>query len=142
MKISLMAVGLLLVSASVTFAKDPPSYEKATLLSMSASACGSTEKGSKTVAGELLGTDGEHKNTEELLCQEYVLEGDRIVYHVRPTDMKHPRLLPVGDTVQYRIAKDKMYILDREGDTKERQYSVTAMTVRPDSDVRDAKNTQ
>lgn len=142
MKTGLILMGLVLASASVALAKDPPSYDRATLLSMNASSCGTAEKGSKTVAGELLGTDGEHKNTEDVLCQEYVLQGDRIVYHVRPTDMKHPRLLPVGDTVQYRVEKDKMYILDREGDTKERQYSVTAMTVRPDSDVRDAKNTQ
>jgi len=44
-----------------------------TLLSMDSSSCGMAEKGSKTVAGELLGTDGEHKQTEEVLCQEYLL---------------------------------------------------------------------
>jgi hypothetical protein len=140
MKIGRMVAGLVLLSATATLAKEPPSYDKAVLLSMNASSCGTAEKGSKTVAGELLGTDGEHKNTEEVLCQEYLLQGDRIVYHVRPTDMKHPRLLPVGDSVQYRIHKDKMYILDREGDTKEREYSVTSMQVRPDADVRDAQN--
>jgi hypothetical protein len=142
---ALAITSLILAAASAATAKDPPSYDKATLLSMNASSCGTAEKGSKTVAGELLGTDGEHKNTQEVLCQEYVLQGDRIVYHVRPTDMKHPRLLPVGDAVRYRIEKDKLYILDREGDTKERQYSVTSMTVRSDADSRelkDAKNTQ
>jgi hypothetical protein len=137
-----MTAGLVLLFATVAVAKDAPSYDKATLVSMNASACGTQEKGSKTIAGELLGTDGEHKNTEQVLCQDYILQGDRIVYHVRPTDMKHPRLLPVGDSVQYRIHKDKMYILDREGDTKEREYSVTAMTVRPDAEVHDAKNIQ
>ena len=137
-----MAAGLVLLSATVALAKDPPSYDKATLLSMNASPCGTAEKGSKTITGELLGTDGEHKNTEQVLCQEYVLQGDRIVYHVRPTDMKHPRLLPVGDSVQYRVHKDKKYILDREGDTKEREYSVTAMTVRPDAEDHEAKNIQ
>jgi hypothetical protein len=142
MKVGLMVAGLVVMSAMVALAKDPPSYDKATLLSMSSAPCGTAEKGSKTVAGEILGTDGEHKNAEQVLCQEYVLQGDRIVYHVRPTDMKHPQLLPVGDSVQYRIHKDKMYILDREGDTKEGEYSVTSMQVRPDADVRDAKNTQ
>jgi hypothetical protein len=42
-------------------------------------------------------------------------------------------LLPVGDAVQYRIHKDKMYVLDREGDQKEREYSVISMAVRDDA---------
>lgn len=140
MKLGLIVAGLILATATVTLAKDPPSYDKGTLLSMDASSCGIAEKGSKTVAGEILGTDGEHKNTQEVLCQEYVLQGDRIVYHIRPVDTKHPELLPVGDSVRYRIHKDKMYVLDREGDTKEREYTVTSMKVRPD--VTDARNTQ
>jgi hypothetical protein len=101
------------------------------------------EKGSKTVAGELLGTDGEHKQTEEVLCQEYVLEGERIVYRIRPLNTKHPLLLPVGDKVEYRIRKDKMYVLDREGNSKEREYSVISMQVRQEpKDLKDGKNTQ
>ncbi len=137
MKARLAVAVLVLACAPLGLAKDPPSYEKGTLLSMDSSSCGVAEKGSKTVAGELLGTDGEHKSTQEVLCQEYVLQGERIVYRIRPTDTKHPSLLPVGDTVQYRIRKDKMYVLDREGDSKEREYSVVSMQVRQES-----KNTQ
>ena len=134
----ILAMVVAAVSASVALAKDPPSYDKGTLLSMDSSMCGTAEKGSKTVAGELLGTDGEHKNTEQVLCQEYVLQGDRIVYRIRPEDAKHPILLPVGDSVQYRVRKDKMYVLDREDDKKERQYSVISMRVR--DDVKDSRN--
>jgi hypothetical protein len=136
----IVVVMLVLISASVASAKDPPSYDKGTLLSMDSSMCGTAEKGSKTVAGEILGTDGEHKNTQEVLCQEYVLQGQRIVYRIRPTDAKHPRLLPVGDSVEYRLRKDKMYVLDREGDQKEREYSVVSMRVR--EEPKDAKNIQ
>jgi hypothetical protein len=146
----ILAMVVAAVSASVALAKDPPSYDKGTLLSMDSSMCGTAEKGSKTVAGELLGTDGEHKNTEQVLCQEYVLQGDRIVYRIRPEDTKHPILLPVGDSVEYRVRKDKMYVLDREGNQKERQYSVISMRVREDvkdsrsADAKsiDARNTQ
>lgn len=141
MKLGLMVGALILSAATVTLAKDPPSYDKGMLLSMDASSCGTAEKGSKTVAGDILGTDGEHKNTQQVLCEEYVLQGDRLVYHIRPVDTKHPELLPVGDSVRYRIHKDKMYVLDREGDTKERQYTVTSMKVRPDVKD-DARNTQ
>jgi hypothetical protein len=140
MKVGLTVACLILAAAMVTLAKDPPSYDKGILLSMASSSCGTAEKGGKSVTGEILGTDGEHKNTAEVLCQEYVLQGDRIVYHIRPVDTKHPQLLPVGDSVRYRIHKDKMYVLDREGHTKERAYSVTSVQVRPD--VKDARNTQ
>jgi hypothetical protein len=135
----ILVAAFTMVSASVALAKDPPSYDKGTLLSMDSSMCGTAEKGSKTLAGEVLGTDGEHKNTEQVLCQEYVLQGDRIVYHIRPVDTKHPVLLPVGDSVQYRVHKDKMYVLDREDDKKEREYSVISMRVR--EDVKDTRNT-
>jgi hypothetical protein len=140
MKLGLTLAGLVLAAASVALAKDPPSYDKGLLVSMDSSNCGVTEKGAKTITGEVLGTDGEHKSTQEVLCQEYTLQGDRIVYRIRPTDMKHPNLLPVGDSVQYRIHKDKMYVLDREGDTKEREFSVVSMQMR--QDVKDARNTQ
>jgi hypothetical protein len=139
MKARLAVAVLILAGAPLGLAKDPPSYEKGTLLSMDSSSCGVAEKGSKTVAGELLGTDGEHKSTQEVLCQEYVLQGERIVYRIRPTDTKHPNLLPVGDTVQYRIRKDKMYVLDREGESKEREYLVVSMQVR--QEPKEAKNT-
>jgi hypothetical protein len=138
-KTGLLLTAILLVAATPMLAKDPPSYEKGTLLSMDSSACGTAEKGSRTVAGELLGTDGEHRSTEQVLCQDYTLQGDRIVYHIRPMDAKHPALLPVGDSIQYRIHKDKMYVLDREEDRKEREYSVISMKVR-EAEVRDTKD--
>lgn len=140
MRKGLLAAGLVLAMATVVTAKDRPSYDRGVLLSMDSSSCGMVEKGAKTITGELLGTDGQHKSTQEVLCQEYVLQGDRLVYHIRPLDVKHPMLLPVGDTIQYRIHKDKMYVLDREGDTKERKYSVVSIEVRPD--VKDARNAQ
>jgi hypothetical protein len=136
----ILVAAFTMVSASVALAKDPPSHDKGTVLSMDSSTCGTAEKSSKTVAGEVLGTDGEHKNTEQVLCQEYVLQGDRIVYHIRPADTKHPVLLPIGEnSVQYRVHKDKMYVLDREDDKKERKYSVISMRVR--EDVKDTRNT-
>ena len=141
MKTGLAVAVLVLAFAPLGLAKDPPSYDKGTLLSMDSSSCGMAEKGSKTLAGEVLGTDGEHKQTQEVLCQEYVLQGERIIYRIRPMNTKHPNLLPVGDTVQYRIRNDKMYVLDREGDSKEREFTVISMQVRQEA-VKDARNTQ
>ncbi len=144
MKLGSTVAALILATATLGLAKDAPVYDKGLLLSMDSSYCGTAEKGGKTIAGEILGTDAEHKATQQVLCQEYVLQGDRILFHIRPMDTKHPNLLPVGDTIQYRVHKDKIYILDREGDSKEREYSVISMQIRPDAkDARaDAKSAQ
>jgi len=123
-------VGCLLL-AGVCEAKERDDYQKGTLLRMDSAPCGMQEKGSKTVAGELLGTDGQHKKTQELLCQEYVLQAERVVYRIRPKDDKHPALLPIGETAQFRIHKDKLILRVAEGnDNKEREYIVVSMTPR------------
>ncbi len=97
---------------------------------MDSSSCGTQEKGSKTVAGEIFGTDGQHKQTQEMLCQEYVLQSERVIYRIRPKDEKHPVLLPIGETAQFRISKDKLILRVPESDGKEREYIVVSMTPR------------
>lgn len=141
MKRILVLAGIFVAFAAIALGGDPPVYDKGTLLSMDSNTCGSAEKGSKTLAGEILGTDDQHKQTQEVLCQEYVLESDRIVYHIRPKDDKHPVLLPVGEKVEYRIRKDMMYLRDPEGDKKERQYTVVSMEPRQ-RNATDAKSSQ
>jgi hypothetical protein len=123
---------LFFAAAMVTQAKEPPVYEKAVLVQMDSSTCGYAEKDGKTIAGEIFGTDGQHKNTKQLLCQEYVLQTDRVTYRIQPKDDKHPVLLPVGETAQFRIHKDKMLLRVPEADGKEREYIVLSMTPRTD----------
>jgi len=65
-----------------------------------------------------------------LLCQEYVLQTDNVIYRIRPRDEKHPVLLPVGQSAQFRIEKDKMLLQVEDLDNKEREYSVVSMTPR------------
>jgi hypothetical protein len=133
MNIKISALAGCLLLAGVCAAKERDDYQKGTLLRMDSTACGMQEKGSKTVAGELLGTDGQHKKTQELLCQEYVLQAERVVYRIRPKDDKHPALLPIGETAQFRIHKDKLILKVAEGsDNKEREYIVVSMTPRED----------
>ena len=113
-------------------AKDKPAYEKGVLMQMESSSCGYAEKDGKTLAGEILGTDGQHKNTKQVLCQEYTLQTDRITYRIRPKDDKHPALLPIGETAEFRIHKDKLLLRVIETDNKEREYQVVSMTPRTD----------
>ncbi len=121
---------LLLCAALPAQAKDKPAYEKGTLVQMESTSCGYSEKDGKTLKGEILGTDGQHKKTQEVLCQEYVLQSDRIIYRIRPKDDKHPVLLPIGEAAQFRIHKDKLLLRVPEADDKEREYVVVSMTPR------------
>jgi hypothetical protein len=130
--------GASLLSIQPTLSAKDPVYARAMLLSMDSQSCGTTENGSKTVAGEILGTGSEKKSTLQVLCQDYVLQSDRIVYHIRPKDAKHPVLLPVGDAVQFRIEKNSLFLRDAENTKKEYEYVVISMEQRPDvKDVRD-----
>lgn len=132
MKRTLILSGALLAAASLQ-AKDKPAYDRGTLLQMDSTSCGYAEKDSKTLAGEILGTDAQHKKTEQVLCQEYILQTDRIIYRIRPKDDKHPALLPIGETAEFRIRKDKLLLRVVESDDKEREYIVVSMTPRTDA---------
>jgi hypothetical protein len=129
----LILASLIFSVAGVAQAKDKPSFEKGVLVQMDSSSCGYSEKDGKTIAGQIFGTDGQHKNTKEVLCQEYILKSDRVIYRIRPKDDKHPVLLPVGETAEFRIHKDKMILRVAEADDKEREYFVVSMTPRNDA---------
>ena len=90
----------------------------------------------------MLGTDSGHKKTHELLCQEYVLQAERVIYRIRPRDEKHPVLLPVGEKAQFRLVKDKMLLRVEDLDSKEREYIVVSMTPRADSGTAEASTSR
>jgi hypothetical protein len=102
---------------------------------MDSAECGVDENSGKSVVGELVGTDSAHKKSKALLCQEYLLQSDTIIYRIRPRDDKHPVLLPVGEKAQFRIQKDKMLLRVEDVDDKEREYNVVSMTPRGDNNV-------
>jgi len=135
-------LGFVLACASVTFAKEPKAYQTGKLLQMDSVSCGTSEKDAKNFAGEMLGTDSGSKKTQELLCQEYLLQAEHVIYRIRPRDEKHPVLLPVGEQAQFRIQKDKMLLRVEDLDSKEREYIVVSMTPRSDSSTADATPTR
>ena len=124
--------------ASAAYAKEPKPYQTGKLLQMDSVPCGTAEKDAKSFAGEMLGTDSGNKKTQEVLCQEYVLQAARVIYRIRPRDEKHPVLLPVGEQAQFRLQKDKMMLRVEDLDGKEREYIVVSMTPRADSSTADA----
>ena len=115
--------------ASLAHAKEPKHFQTGVLLQMDSAECG---------YGEMLGTDSGHKKTHALLCQEYILQSDRVIYRIRPKDDKHPVLLPVGENAQFRLDKDKMMLRVEDLDSKEREYIVVSMTPRENSKTSDS----
>src|SRR5260370_21646569 len=94
MKLNKMILtGFLLCAVGGAQAKDKPAYEKGVLGQMASTSCGYAEKDGKSLTGELIGTDSQHKQTQEVLCQDYILQTDRIVNRTRPKHQKHPVLL-------------------------------------------------
>ncbi len=135
---SRLAIVAALGLASVAFAKEPKVYQTGKLLQMDSVQCGMAEKDAKSFAGEMLGTDSGSKKTKEVLCQEYVLQADRVIYRIRPRDEKHPVLLPVGEQAQFRLQKDRMLLRVEDLDGREREYSVVSITPRSDGSSADA----
>lgn len=120
----------LLLCGSLAYAKDAKPQFSGTLLQMDSVECGAEQKSAKNFTGEMLGTDSAHQRTHVLLCQEYILQTDRVTYRIRPKDDKHPMLLPVSTKAQFRLEKDKMKLRVEDLDDKEREYLVVSMTPR------------
>jgi hypothetical protein len=108
---------------------------------MSSVECGFEQKSAKGLVGELVGTDDSHSKTRKTFCQEYVLETNRVIYRIRPKEEKHPALLPVGEKAMFRMKKDYMVLKVPEGDDKEREYDVVAMTPAQGADAAAANRT-
>lgn len=137
---SKLTLCVVLCVAATAFAKDPKPYLTGKLVQMDSVSCGVAEKDSKSFAGEMLGTDSGHKKTEQVLCQEYVIETERVIFRIRPREEKHPELLPIGEQAQFRLQKDKMLLMVEGFNNKEREYTVVSMKPRSDASTADASS--
>jgi len=129
---------VVLSAAVFTYAKEPKAYQNGKVVQMVSVQCGTAEKDSTSLASEMLGTDSGSKKTQQLLCKEYVIETEHVIYHIRPKSEKHPELLPIGEQAQFRLQKDNMMLRMEGVVNKEREYVVVSMTPRTDSSTADA----
>ena len=95
---------------------------------MEAVPCGAKQKG-LTGLGTLWASAGITRvNSNEKLCPQYLLRTDDMDYEIRPTDLKHATILPVGTEGEFRIKKNEMLLKFPEGsDEKTRSYEVVGM---------------
>ena len=108
--------------------KNQPS--RAVLEKMDAVPCGAKQRGLAGLGSfwASVGITDIHSN--EKLCPQYLVRADDMDYRVRPADMKHPDVLPVGHEVVFRIEKDHMMMGVADLDDKRykmKKYEVVAM---------------
>ena len=101
--------------------------ERGMLEKMEAVPCGARERGITGLGSVFASAGIERVNSDEKLCPQYLLRTDEMEYHIRPTDGKHPVVLPVGKEGEFKIKNDKMFLKVPDGDRKTRTYQVVAM---------------
>jgi hypothetical protein len=67
-----------------------------------------------------------------VLCTEYVLETDEVIYRIRPKDAKNAVSLPVGQRAQFRLRNNVLLLAVAAPDNTEREYIVVSMKPRAD----------
>ncbi len=112
-----------MLGASFAFARDHQTPQSGTLLQMDSVSCGTDQKN--------------QKKTHTLLCQEYVLQADNVVYRIRLKDDKHPSLLAVGSKAQFHIEKNAMKLRVEGPNDKQRDYIVVSMAPRTNAQTAD-----
>jgi hypothetical protein len=101
--------------------------QRGMLEKMEAVPCGAKNRGLNGVGSVFASAGVEHSSSTEKMCAQYLLRTDDMEYHVRPTDSKHPTVLPVGHEAEFKIKNDRMFLKVPDGDRKVRTYEVVAM---------------
>ena len=102
--------------------------ERGILEKMDAVPCGAKQTGLAGL-GALWGSAGiTHINSNEKLCPQYLLRTDEMDYEIRPIDLKHATILPIGKEGEFKIKKNEMILTMTEGsDQRARSYEVVSM---------------
>jgi hypothetical protein len=102
--------------------------ERGMLEKMEAVPCGAKQRGLAGLGSLWASVGITHVNSDEKLCPQYLLRTDAMDYEIRPVDLKHATILPVGTEGQFKIKKKVMALSTPEGsDRKMRTYEVVAM---------------
>jgi hypothetical protein len=116
--------------------------ERGVLEKMDAVPCGAKETGLSGLGALWASAGVTHINSNEKLCPQYLLRTDEMDYEIRPLDLKHATLLPIGKEGEFRIKKNEMVLTMTEGsDQKARGYEVVSMNpASPDSGGADSSS--
>jgi hypothetical protein len=133
--------------AAFAYAREPQAYQSGKVLQMDSARCVIEGKEAKSSSSETAGIDSDltqgDTKTQRVVCQDYLLQAEQVIYRIRPRNSKHAALLPVGEWAQFRMKKNKMLLRMPGSDSpasdspasnsKELEYIVVLMTPRGDS---------
>lgn len=135
------AVALVLFSALPATAgpKKKKVAPRGMLESMQSVPCGAKQRGLNGLGSIWASVGVTHVNSDEKLCPQYLVRTDDMDYEIRPKDMKHPEVLPIGQEVEIKISHDHMELrLPDHG--KKVTYMVVAMRPASQAQDTDARN--
>ncbi len=106
--------------------------QRAMLEKMYAVPCGASQKGLSGL-GSLWASIGiTHMSSKEKFCPQYLISTDQLEYEIRPMDLKHASLLPIGHEAVIKLKKNHMLLrVADSGDHKMRSYEVVAISPNP-----------
>src|SRR6266852_6569680 len=98
-----LITALALMLAVTAFAGDKKKHnDRAMIEKMEAVPCGAKERGITGLGSVFASAGITHVNSDEKLCPQYLLRTDEMEYEIRPTDGKHPTVLPVGHEAEFK----------------------------------------
>lgn len=113
------------IPASARASKKKDGIERGILEKMDAVPCGAKETGLAGLGALWASAGITHINSNEKLCPQYLLRTDQMDYEIRPIDLSHARILPLGQEGEFKIEKNE--ILLSMNDQKARKYEVVSM---------------
>jgi hypothetical protein len=127
-KISVILL-LVLVSAIPSSASNKKKQlERGMLEKMDAVPCGAKQRGLSGLGSLWASVGITHVNSDEKLCPQYLLRTDAMDYEIRPVDLKHAKILPVGTEGEFKIKKNVMVLsMPEDSDRKMREYEVVSI---------------
>ena len=123
----ILAMALVVAVPISLGAKKKNQPDRGMLEKMDAVPCGAKQKGLAGLGSFWASVGITDVHSTEKLCPQYLIRTDDADYRVRPKDMKHPVILPVGQEVVFKLKKDHMMIKVPEGDQKMRSYEVVGI---------------
>jgi hypothetical protein len=108
--------------------KQKDMMKRGMLEKMEAVPCGAKQRGLSGLGSFWASAGITHVNSDEKLCPQYLLRTDEMNYEIRPFDMKHAILLPVGHEGTFRLGKNSMLLsVEDAPDRKVHAYEIVAM---------------
>lgn len=125
--LSLALVLVVLVAPGAEANKKKNQPDRGMLEKMDAVPCGAKQKGLSGLGSFWASVGITDVHATEKLCPQYLVKTDEMDYRIRPMNMKHPLILPVGHEIVVKMKKDRMLVRVPDGDKKMREYEVVGM---------------